>query len=152
MQHIIPFPVLKFLHSPPKRWVLRDFVFTWPGSLFPGGRVFATYYSPFSRGLDVFPYTVRKVCIKSPCTSISANSAVLAVHGLLIQTLVFICLSGAHPCNAVLLFPVFTRAWEGFIFHRLLLEINYNAAMPIIKVQQLDRSTWLIDMIVINES
>ena len=28
-----------------------------------------------------------KVCIKSPCTSISASSAVLAVHGLLIQTL-----------------------------------------------------------------
>ena len=31
-----------------------------------------------------FPY---KVCIKSPCTSISASSAVLTVHGLLIQTL-----------------------------------------------------------------
>ena len=28
-----------------------------------------------------------KVCIKSPCTSISASSAVLTVHGLLIQTL-----------------------------------------------------------------
>ena len=32
-----------------------------------------------------------KVCIKSPCTSISASSAVLAVQGLLIQTLVSAC-------------------------------------------------------------
>ena len=29
----------------------------------------------------------NNVCIKSPCTSISASSAVLTVHGLLIQTL-----------------------------------------------------------------
>ena len=28
-----------------------------------------------------------KVCIKSPCTSISASSALLTVHGLLVQTL-----------------------------------------------------------------
>ena len=36
---------------------------------------------PFTNDID------SKVCIKSPCTSISASSAVLTVHGLLIQTL-----------------------------------------------------------------
>ena len=55
-----------------------------PGTLFDGTAI----HLLSSRGPSIHP---EKVCIKSPCTSISASSAVLTVHGLLIQTLHTVC-------------------------------------------------------------
>ena len=43
-----------------------------------------------------------KVCIKSPCTFISASSAVLAVHGLLKQTLADL---SELICSTLYIFP-----------------------------------------------
>ena len=50
--------------------------------------LFPVTYEP---SLDLKVNSLHKVCIKSPCTSISASSAVLTVHELLIQTLQELC-------------------------------------------------------------